>query len=115
MLNTICLVGNLGADPVMAYSAAQGEPIASFSLAFKMGKDKTGWVKVSCFNKTAELAEKYLHKGAKIGLSGHLSYDKWEADDGSQRSTVQVIANGIEFIKTDGRGFEGQQSERTPF
>jgi len=114
MLNHIVLVGNLGGDPEIFYSSEKGEPIASFNLAFRMGRDKTGWVKVTCFNKTAEIAEKYLHKGAKIGLSGFLDYHKWEAD-GSQRSAVQVIANGIEFIKTDGRGFDGQQAEGTPF
>ena len=115
MLNNICLVGNLGGDPEIFYSSEKGEPIASFSLAFRMGQDKTGWVKVTCFNKTAEIAEKYLHKGAKIALSGHLSYDKWEAEDGSQRSQVQIIANGLDFIKTDGRGFDGQNPDGTPF
>ena len=105
MLNHIVLVGNLGGDPEIFYSSEKGEPIASFNLAFRLGKRKTGWVKITCFNKTAEVAEKYLHKGAKIGVSGILDYHKWEANDGSQRSSVQVIANGIEFIKTDGTGF----------
>ena len=115
MLNHIVLVGNLGGDPEIFYSSEKGEPIASFNLAFRLGKEKTGWVKITCFNKTAEVAEKYLHKGAKIGVSGILDYHKWEANDGSQRSSVQVIANGIEFIKTDGRGFDEKGQEETPF
>jgi len=119
MLNNICLVGNLGGDPEMYYSSEKGEPIASFNLAFRLGKDKqgqdkTGWVKVTCFSKTAEIAEKYLHKGAKVALSGKIDYAQWEATDGSQRNAIQVIANGIEFIKTDGRGFDGQQADGTP-
>ena len=67
--------------------------------------------------KTAEVAETYLHKGAKILLSGTLDYNQWETQDGQQRSTIQLIANRIEFIKTDGRGFEGghHDSDDPPF
>jgi single-strand DNA-binding protein len=116
MLNHIVLVGNLGGDPEIFYSSEKGEPIASFNLAFRLGKDKMpGWVRVTCFNKTAEVAEKYLHKGAKIGISGVLDYHKWESADKSVKSSVQVIANGIEFIKTDGRGFDEKNQEETPF
>ncbi|MGD0282346.1 MAG: single-stranded DNA-binding protein [Dissulfurispiraceae bacterium] len=110
MLNQIVLVGNLGADPEVFYSG-DGDPVSSFSLAFHSGKQKTGWIKVVCFKKLAEVVDKYLHKGARIGLIGTLDHHKWEADDGSQRSSFQVIANNIDFIKTDGRGFEGQNTE----
>lgn len=104
-MNQVILMGNLGADPDVRYSQS-GDPIATFNLAFRLGKEKTGWVKVVCFNKTAEIAETYLHKGAKILLSATLDYNKWETDDGQQKSIIQLIANKIEFIKTDGRGFE---------
>ena len=79
-------------------------------------KKKTGWIKVTCFRKLAEIAEKYLHKGARIGIVGTLDQQKWETDEGVQRSSFQLIANSIEFIKTDGRGFEdGQDKDGTPF
>ena len=52
MLNQTILTGNLGADPEVFYST-EGSPIASFSLAFKSSKKKTGWIKVKCFNKLA--------------------------------------------------------------
>ena len=64
-----------------------------------------------CFNKTAEVVENYLHKGAKILLSATLDQNKWEDAEGQQRSSIQLIANRIEFIKTDGRGFEGGQQD----
>ena len=82
----------------------------------KSGKDKTSWIKVVAFKKLAEIVEKYLHKGARIGIVGTLDQQKWETDEGVQRSTFQLIANSIEFIKTDGRGFEeGQENDGTPF
>ena len=114
MLNSCILTGNLGADPEVFYSS-EGEPIATFNLAFKSSKkSKTGWIKVTCFRRLAEVAEKYLHKGARIGIVGRLDHQKWESDEGVQRSSFQLIANSLEFIKTDGRGFEEGQDEDTP-
>jgi single-strand DNA-binding protein len=109
-MNQCILTGNLGADPDVRYSQ-NGDRIATFNLAFRLSKEKTGWVKITCFNKTAEVAETYLHKGAKILISGTLDHNQWETQDGQQRSTLQLIANRIEFIKTDGRGFEGGQHD----
>ncbi len=116
MLNSCILTGNLGADPEVFYSS-EGEPIATFNLAFKSSKkSKTGWIKITCFRRLAEVAEKYLHKGARIGIVGTLDQQKWESDDGVQRSSFQLIANSIEFIKTNGKGFEeGQDKDDTPF
>jgi single-strand DNA-binding protein len=115
MLNNCILTGNLGADPEIFYTS-EGEAVASFNLAFRSSKKKTGWIKVTCFRKLAEVAEKYLHKGARIGIVGTLDQQKWETDEGVTRSSFQLIANSIEFIKTDGRGFEdGQDNDGTPF
>ena len=115
MINTCILTGNLGADPEVFYSS-EGNPVATFNIAFKSGKDKTSWIKVVAFKKLAEIVEKYLHKGARIGIVGTLDQQKWETDEGVQKSTFQLIANSIEFIKTDGRGFEeGQENDGTPF
>ena len=115
MLNSVVLAGNLGNDPDIHFNS-EGEPIASFSLAFKAGKKKTGWIKVTAFNKLASIAETHLHKGAKIAVSGVLDYSQWETNEGVKRSNIQMIANSILFIKTDGRGFtEGQdQGEEIP-
>jgi single-strand DNA-binding protein len=115
MLNQTVLTGNLGADPEVFYSS-EGNPVASFNLAFKASKKKTGWIKVTCFQKLAEVTEKYLHKGARIGIIGTLDQQKWETDEGQTRSSYQLIANSLEFIKTDGRGFdEGHEQEDVSF
>ena len=115
MLNQTVLTGNLGADPEVFYSS-EGNPVATFNLAFKSSKKKTGWIKVTCFQKLAEVTEKYLHKGARIGIIGTLDQQKWETDEGVTRSSYQLIANSLEFIKTDGRGFEeGEGQSDVPF
>ena len=100
-MNTCVLTGNLGDDPKMFYTS-DGKPVASFNLAFRSGKDKTSWIKVTAFNKVAEICEQYLHKGAKIAISGMLDLDKWETPEGQTKSMIKAIANSIEFIKTDG-------------
>ena len=110
MLNQTVLTGNLGADPEVFYSS-EGEAIASFNLAFRSSKKKTGWIKITCFRRLAEVAEKYLHKGARIGIVGTLDQQKWETDEGVKRTSFQLIANSLEFIKTDGRGFEEGQDK----
>ena len=120
MLNQCVLTGNLGADPEVRYSA-EGNPVVTFNLAFTGAKKVTGWIKVVCFGRLAEVVEEYLHKGARIGIIGILDQHKWETDEGVTRSMFQLIANNIEFIKTDGRGFEqgkegeGEQPEEVPF
>jgi len=108
-MNTCIITGNLGADPESFFSDG-GTQVVSFSMAFRSTKDKDNWVKITCFNKTAELAEKYLHKGARVGITGMLDQDKWETN-GESRSALKLIANSIEFIKTDGRGFEDNQDD----
>jgi single-strand DNA-binding protein len=108
------LTGNLGNDPEVSFYG-EGQPIANFNLAFQSSKKKTGWIKITCFNRLAEIAEKYLHKGARIAVVDILDQKRWE-DEGVTKTSFQIIANFLEFIKTDGRGFEeGQPEEEIPF
>ena len=55
MLNQCTLTGNLGADPEVFYNP-EGNPVTSFNIAFHSSKKKTGWIKVVCFQKLAEVA-----------------------------------------------------------
>ena len=108
-MNTCIITGNLGDDPEIVFNDNENQ-IATFSMAFKSGKDKTSWIKVNCYNKMAEVAARYLHKGAKIAVSAALDQNKWETEDGDSRSNHRLLANNIELIKTDGRGFDGEEA-----
>lgn len=115
MLNTVILVGNLGNSPESFYTPEDGNHIASFSLAFvsgfKNGKEKTGWIKVTCFGKLADNAAKYLGKGSRIAVTGTLEEQRWEKDN-EKRSAIKLIARDIEFIRTS----TGQDNDdRPPF
>jgi len=113
MLNTVILAGNLGNDPESFFSSDGETHIVTFSLAFvsgfKDGKEKVSWIKTTCFGKVADLAEKYLHKGARIALTGTLEEQKWETEEKEKRSAIKLIARDIEFIKIDDRGGEESQ------
>jgi len=110
MLNVCTLTGNLGADPEVFYSS-EGTPVATFNLAFKSSKKSTGWIKITCFNRLAEVSEKYLHKGARIGIVATLDENRWQTDDGAKRSSIQLIANSIEFIKINGQEIKDEQAD----
>jgi single-strand DNA-binding protein len=113
MLNICILNGHLGNDPEIRYSQS-GDPIATFSLAFHSGREKAGWIQVTGFRKTAEVCQKYLHRGAKVTVVGALEYEKWD-HQGETRTGYRLIANQIEFIKTDGRGFDEETVDDLPF
>jgi single-strand DNA-binding protein len=106
------LTGNLGQDPESYYTPDGGTHIVNFSLAFRSTKvEKTNWIKVAAFKKVAESAVKYLHKGARVSIMGILDMDEWENDNGEKRTMIKLIARSIEFIKTDGRGFEDDNNQ----
>ena len=113
MLNNCILTGNLGADPEVFYSS-EGDPVATFNLAFKSSKKKTNWIKITCFHRLAEVAEKYLSKGNRVAIIGTLDQQRWETDEGATRSSFQLIANSMEFIKVDPKKFEEENGD-VPF
>lgn len=114
MLNQCVLVGNLGASPEVFYSS-EGNPVASFNLAFNSAKKKTCWIKVVCFQKLAEVVSQHLHKGARIAVIGTLDQNRWETDEGITRSNFQLIANSVEFIRTEGKGEKEESTDEVPF
>jgi single-strand DNA-binding protein len=113
MLNQTVITGNLGDDPKEFFSP-EGATVTSFDLAFQAAKKKTCWIRVVTFNKLAEISAKYLHKGARIAISGTLDQNKWTDKEGNNHTTFQILGNSMEFIKTDGRGFnketEGEEN-----
>jgi len=107
-MNYVTITGNLGDDPKDFYTP-DGVAISTFQMAFRSGKDKTSWIKINCYKKLAELSNRHLHKGARVGISGILDQEKWTDDHGNQKTGYRIIANQVEFIKTDGRGFDNTQ------
>jgi single-strand DNA-binding protein len=107
--NQVTLMGNLTRDVEVKYMQ-NGSAVANIGLAinerFKSGdewKEKTVFVDVACFGRTAEVAGEYLAKGAPVLISGKLDFQQWEKD-GKKNSKLSVICDKLQMIggKRDG-------------
>jgi single-strand DNA-binding protein len=112
-VNKVIIIGNLGAEPEVRHMPSGGA-VASLSVATSESwKDKqtgqmqerTEWHKISMFNRLAEIAGEYLHKGSKVYIEGSLRTRKWQDKSGQDRYTTEIIANTMQML--DGRGGAG--------
>ena len=107
--NKIILVGNLGRDPELRYTA-QGTPVCSFSMATnERRKDKNGemqdqttWFRITLWNRLAETASQYLQKGKQVYIEGRLRVDEYIDRDGKPRHALEVHATDMHFIGSRG-------------
>jgi single-strand DNA-binding protein len=107
-LNKVQVIGRLGADPEMRYTA-DGAAVTTFSVAAGrqwtdaggQRRDETEWFKVVAWNKLAEVCNQYLAKGARVYVEGRLQTRKYTDRDGNERTAVEVVA--ADMIMLDGR------------
>jgi len=109
VLNKVQLIGNLGRDPESRYTPT-GKQICQFSVAVDGGsKDKTEWVNVEAWEKTAENCTKYIQKGSKVYIEGRLKTDSWLGNDGQKKYKTGVVAARVIFLdKRDASSSQGQ-------
>ena len=118
-VNKVILVGNLGRDPEVK-SMQDGRSLVNMSVATSETwrdrnsgerKERTEWHRVVIFNdKLAEVAQKFLKKGAKIYLEGQLTTRKWTDQSGQERYTTEVVIPrfGGTLTMLDGRSGGGE-------
>jgi len=103
-MNAVSLVGRLTRDPELR--TAGTTEIASLRLAVtSRGRDdagnwtdKSNFFDVTVFGRQAEMVSQHMSKGRRIGILGRLSWREWEAQDGSKRQSVEVVANDVFFL-----------------
>lgn len=107
-LNRVEIIGNLGADPEMRYTA-NGTAVTTFRVAVGRTyvvdgerREETEWFRVVTWNKLAETAGQHLQKGRKVFVEGRLSTRSWEGQDGQKRYTTEVVANQVIFLDRPG-------------
>jgi len=104
-MNNVCLVGNMTRDPEIKHLPS-GTIVCEMGVAVNDRKpdgnggytDYAHFFDVTCFGKLAENCGQYLSKGKKVGITGKLEQQRWEADDGSKRSRVKITAFNVEFL-----------------
>jgi len=105
-INKVILVGNLGKDPEIRYSAS-GAAIANITVATSDNwKDKqtgekqerTEWHRVVFFNRLAEVVGEYLKKGSQVYVEGRLQTRKWQDKEGQDRYTTEIVASEMQML-----------------
>lgn len=117
-VNKVILVGNLGADPEVRYLPS-GDAVANIRLATtdrykdkQSGemRDATEWHRVSFFGRLAEIVSEYLKKGSSVYIEGRIRTRKYQAQDGSDRYSTEIVAEQMQML--GGRGEGGGQSDQ---
>jgi single-strand DNA-binding protein len=116
-INRVTLVGRLTRDPELRHLPS-GTPVLQLGVAVNgRQKDDTGnWVDkpnffdVKIFGNQAEMLNQHLAKGRRVGIDGRLDWSSWEAQDGTKRSKVEVVAFQVQFLDSrgDSEGGGGQ-------
>ena len=114
--NKVVLAGNLTRDPELRFTG-DGVTVANFGLAVNRVRSKSEEVDffdITCWRELGETVANYKKKGDPILVEGRLQYRTWEAQDGSKRSKVDVVADNIQFLggKPEGNGGSGSGSRR---
>lgn len=105
--NKVIVAGNLTRDPELRFTNS-GIPVANFGLAVNRVKSKNEEVDffdVTAWRELGETITNYKKKGDPILVEGRLQFRQWEAQDGSKRSKVDVVADNVQFLgKANGNG-----------
>jgi single-strand DNA-binding protein len=117
-INKVILVGNLGADPEMRYTA-DGTAVCKFRIAtterFKDRQgnmqERTEWHRVVAWRKLAEICGQYLSKGKQVYIEGKIQSNTWE-QDGVKRYSYEIVADTMQMLGA--AGGRGQEREPEP-
>jgi len=101
-LNRVQLIGNLTRDPELRYTPS-GTAVCSFSIATNRNwttdqgekKEEVEFHRIVAWNKLAELCSQFLLKGRKVYVEGRLQTRNWNAQDGTQKQTTEIIISDM--------------------
>lgn len=105
-INKVLLLGRLGKDPELKYTAQQF-PICNLNFATSERrkdpqsgewKEATEWHRIVCLGKTAENCSKFLKKGSQAFIEGKIQTRKWQDKEGKDQYTTEILANSVQFV-----------------
>jgi single-strand DNA-binding protein len=121
-INKVILIGNLGADPDVRYTAS-GAAVSNINMATTESwrdkesgeqQEKTEWHRVVFFGRLAEIVAEYLRKGSQVYVEGRLQTRKWQDKEGNDRYTTEIVANEMQMLGgRPGGGDYNQSASRT--
>ena len=105
-INKAVIVGTLGRDPEIRYSA-RGNAVVNISVATNEqwkdretgeAQERTEWHRIVIFGKLGEIASQYLKKGSQAYFEGRIKTSKWQDENGGNRYTTEIIANEMQML-----------------
>jgi len=114
-INRVVLVGNLTKDPELRHTPS-GTAVCKLRIAVNTRQkdaqgnwgDKPNYFDVTVWGNQGESCSQYLSKGRPVGVDGRLDWREWEAQDGTKRQAVEIIADTVQFLGSrDGGGGGG--------
>ncbi|HNV86104.1 MAG TPA: single-stranded DNA-binding protein [Candidatus Omnitrophota bacterium] len=113
-LNRVFLIGNLTRDPELRYIPS-GQAVTTFTVATNRTfvapsgekKEEASFIRVVTWARSAEVCNEYLRKGSQVFVEGRLQSRSWQGQDGTKRSTLEVVAQRVQFL---GRTAAGKTS-----
>ncbi len=107
--NKVLIMGNLTRDPELRYIPS-GQAVTSFTVAVNRvynsqageKKEEVSFIRVVVWARMAENCNEYLKKGSPVFVEGRLQSRSWEAQDGTKRSTIEVVAQSVQFLSSRG-------------
>lgn len=123
MLNVVCLMGRLAADPELRHTQSQ-IPVTSFRIAVdrtfqSKGQEKqTDWIDIVAWRNTAEFVTRYFRKGSMIAVQGSIQTRSYTDRDGNKRTAFEVVADNVFFGESkrssDGAPAAGRYDSQIP-
>ena len=106
-INKVELLGRVGADPEMKYTAS-GIAVTQLRLATdrvrKGGEADTDWHQIVVWDKLAEACANYVEKGQRLYVAGRLAQNSWTGDDGQRRYRTEIHAQEVVFLDSARNG-----------
>lgn len=122
-VNKVILVGHLGMDPEVKYTAS-GAAVCRFSLATnetfknKAGEvqKRTEWHSIVAWGKLAEICGEYLTKSKQVYVEGSIRTGKWQDRDGNERKSYDIVARYMQMLSpsANGNGAKEKGTKPTP-
>jgi len=116
-INRVVLVGNLTRDPELRHTPS-GTAVCSLRLAVNTRRkdaatgewgEKPNYFDITVWGNQGENCAQYLSKGRPVAVDGRLEWREWEAQDGTKRQAVEIVADSVQFL--GGRGDMGDEPQ----
>ncbi len=114
--NKVTLMGNLTRDPELRHTP-QGTSVGQFGLALnrKRGEtEETTFVEIVVWAKQAETCAEFLKKGRLVLVEGRLQQDRWQTEDGANRSRLVVVGERVQFLPSGNGHGNGHKAVNEP-